>query len=329
MAKKNSNKIIFKNFQSPGDIVMLAYGIKALGEQYGKKYTIDVRTPCPEIFEGNPYITPLDEHDPDVRTINIGYPTIHRSNQAPVHFVNSFVHEIGRLLEIKLEPTDWNGAIFIREQEKWWFSAPREIIGRDVPYVVADFGHKKDFTIKAWGYDRYQEIVDRNPDIWFVQIGVNHEYHYHPEIKGKNLINLVGKTDNRQLIRLIYNAFGVLTPVSFPMVLAYAVPPHPRFGRRWCVVTAGAREPNMWQNGPSHTFLHSCGMLSCCANGACWKSRVVPIGDGDEKDTNLCLKPIQLQTGQWIAKCMDMITVDEVHNAIRKYQDNLEYEPKY
>jgi hypothetical protein len=53
----------------------------------------------------------------------------------------------------------------------------------------------------------------------------------------------------------------------------------------------------------------------------------VPIGDNDPKDKDLCLYPIKLKTGQHIARCMDMITVDDVARAISRYMDNLDYKP--
>jgi hypothetical protein len=69
-------------------------------------------------------------------------------------------------------------------------------------------------------------------------------------------------------------------------------------------------------------------MLPCCDLGGCWKSRVVPLNDKDDKDSSLCLAPVKLQDGQWIPKCMDMITVDDVARIIERYMNNLDYEPK-
>jgi len=121
----------------------------------------------------------------------------------------------------------------------------------------------------------------------------------------------------------------VITPLSAPMVFAYAIPPHPRFGRksRACIVVAGGREPNHWQQGPNQQFLHTCGQLSCCDYGGCWKSRVVPLNitTGDNKDSELCIYPVELPNGQVIPKCMDLISVDEVCTHIKRYMDNLEY----
>lgn len=320
---RGPRKLILRHHLSPGDVVMLAYAVKALHEQYPGQYLTDVDTSCNEIFEGNPFITPLTPGAPGVELLEMHYPTIHRSNQHPYHFVNSFVHQLGNMLGIRLEPTAFQGAIYLREEEKWWFSAVYERLGRDVPYWVVNAGYKNDFTAKAWDHSRYQAIVDRFPQITFVQVG--HPDHNHSPLRGENVIQLVGQTDARQLIRLVYHSFGVITPVSWPMVLAYAVPPHPRFGRRSraCIVIAGGREPNHWQQGPNQQFLHTCGMLDCCDQGGCWRSRVAPLGDGDAKDRDLCHYPVTLANGQTIAKCMDLITADDAARLLSRYMDNL------
>jgi len=321
-------KIILKNHQSPGDIVMMAYALKALHEQYPNRYVTGVDTFFNEVFEGNPYVTKLNPKDRDVYVIELDYPTIHESNQKAYHFVNAFGSDLARKLNIKLEPTDFQSAVWIREEEQSWFSQIHEILGYDPPFWVVNAGHKWDYTAKAWDFERYQALVDRFIDLVFVQIG--NPDHNHPKLTGKNLVNLVGKTDGRQLIRLIWHSFGVITPISLPMHLAYAVPPHPRYNRksRACIVISGGREPNHWQAAANQQFVHTCGMLDCCDLGGCWKSRVVPIGDGDSKDRDLCIYPVKLASGQYIAKCMDMITVDEIAGLISRYMNNLDYKAK-
>jgi ADP-heptose:LPS heptosyltransferase len=322
---KPKRKLIFRNEQSPGDICMLAYAIKALHEQYPGKYITDVSTFCNEIFEGNPYITELNPKGHLVKIINLDYPTIHQSNQKPHHFVNGFAWDLAKKLKIHLEPTEWTGAIYIREEEKGWLSAVHEELGYDPPFWCIAGGHKWDYRLKAWDFSRFQEIVDRFPEIKFVQIGAAE--HNHPQLTGNNLLNFVGKTDLRQLIRLIWHSFGVITPISLPMHLAYAIPPHPRYNRksRGCIVIAGGREPNHWQAAANQQFIHTCGMLDCCDEGGCWLARSEKLNDGDEKDENICHYPIELPTGQIIGKCMDMISVDEVCLLIKKYMDNLDY----
>lgn len=307
---------------------MMLYALTSLHKSHPGKYITDVRTPVPGIFAFNPLIQPLDEHANDVTVINMEYPQIHQSNTRPHRFVTAFTHFLAEKLSVKIHPVEYAGVIPISQQEQMWYSAVHEELKRDVPYWIVNAGHKYDFTAKTWSFKRYQELIERFPDVWFVQVGAAE--HNHPELSGANLINMVGKTDTRQLIRLVYHSFGVISPVSFPMHLAYAVPVHPRFNRksRANITIAGGREPAHWEEGPNHHYLHTCGMLPCCDNGGCWKSRVVPLNDGDSKDKSLCVYPIQTKDGQWIGKCMDMITVDDVARIIENYMTNLDYEPK-
>jgi hypothetical protein len=87
---------------------------------------------------------------------------------------------------------------------------------------------------------------------------------------------------------------------------------------RPCVVVAGGREPSQWEAYPHHQYIHMNGTLSCCANGGCWKSRTIPLGDGDSKDNpeNLCVDVVD-----HLPRCMDMITAEEVIRRIKLYFD--------
>jgi len=174
---------------------------------------------------------------------------------------------------------------------------------------------------------RYQQVIDAFPDTYFVQVGAGPEanqpdlQHLHPELKGDNVINLVGKTDMRQLVRLMYHAYGCITGVSFAMHLAQAVEPKPVFDRasRACVVIAGGREPVVWEAYTNHAYMHTCGILPCCDRGGCWKSRIIKREDGQEHDNSLCLFPVETSSGQTIPKCMDMITAEDVIRKVRDY----------
>lgn len=336
LLKQNvKEKILLKNYMAPGDVCMTASAIRDLAEsKYGQNYLINVSTSFNEVFENNPYISSEpSEDDPYTRVIEMSYPLIHQSNTGSYSFIQACTHYLGQELGIDIPFKEYGNFVYISDLEKSWYSAIYEKLGKDVPYWIIDAGYKRDFTCKQWDFSRYQEIVDRFPEVTFVQIGLDHPDHFHPQLKGENLINMVGKTDNRQLIRLIYNSFGVITPVSLPMVLSYGIPPHPRFKRksRACIVIAGGREPNVWQAGPNHQFLHTCGMLDCCDLGGCWKSRVVPLKDRksdkkDEKNLSLCLKPRHVKkTNQIIPKCMQMISTDDVCKRIKLYMENLKY----
>ncbi|MCA6362929.1 MAG: ADP-heptose--LPS heptosyltransferase [Bacteroidetes bacterium] len=310
------NKLILQNYQSPGDIVMLTAAVRDLHLNYPGRYLTDVRTPCPDLWENNPYITPIQDTDPQAQKIRCEYPLIHRSNTTPYHFIFGFIDFLNQKLNLTLSPHHFRGDIHLTPQEKAWMSQVQEITGDDSPFWIVFAGGKYDFTAKWWAQERYQQVVDHfRGKIRFVQVGENN--HHHPALH--NVIDLRGKTNLRQLVRLVYHSAGVLSPVSLGMHLAAAVetkPGHPR--NRACVVVAGGREPSQWEAYPHHQFIHTNGALMCCDNGGCWKARVKPLGDGDEKDKpeNLCVDVV----GN-LPRCLDMISAEEVIRRISLYYE--------
>lgn len=294
---------------------MLTAAVRDLHRCYPGQFLTDVRTPCPQLWENNPYLTSLWEGEPDVEVIDCHYPLIHRSNEAPYHFLHGFIDFLNERLSLQIRPTRFCGDIHVSPLEKSWMSQVHEITGEDTRFWIVVSGGKYDFTAKWWDPARYQQVVDHfRGELRFVQVGERD--HHHPPLDG--VIDLRGQTDLRQLVRLVYHADGVLCPVTLLMHLAAAVemkrtPPL----NRPCVVVAGGREPPHWEAYPHHQFIHTVGALPCCDNGGCWKSRVHPLGDGDEKDRpeNLCVFPVGP-----LPRCMDMITADEVIRRIRMYQ---------
>jgi hypothetical protein len=164
-----------------------------------------------------------------------------------------------------------------------------------------------------------QQVVDHfQGRIEFVQVG--ELGHNHSPLRG--VIDMRGDTNLRQLVRLMYHAQGALSPVSLLMHLAAAVPVREGMPRnRPCVVVAGGREPVQWESYPHHQFVHTAGALLCCDQGGCWKSRVVPLGDGDDKDKpeNICLDIVGQPHGGVLPRCLDMVTADEVIRRIELY----------
>lgn len=309
--------LVLRNFQSPGDIVMLTAAVRDLHVRYPGMFVTDVRTPCPALWEHNPYVTALDDTQPDVEIIDCEYPLIHRSNQEPYHFVHGFSAFLSQRLSLDIRPTAFRGDIHLSDPEKSWFSQIEEMVGAPVPFWILVSGGKTDFTIKWWDPQRYQQVVDHfRGRIQFVQVGENS--HQHPPLEG--VIDLRGKTDLRQLIRLVYHAQGTLGPVSLLMHLAAAVDMKPsyRLQHRPTVVVAGGREPMQWEAYPHHQFIHTLGALRCCDAGGCWKSRTLPLGDGDDKDRpeHLCVDVVGT-----LPRCMDMITSAEVARRIEWYFD--------
>lgn len=293
---------------------MLTAAVRDLHRCHPDEFVTDVRTSCPDLWHHNPHITPLDEHDPDVTMVDCHYPLIHRSNQEPRHFLDGFVEYLNEQLGLRIRVTDFRGDLYISQAEKDWF---REIEGREgasLPFWLFASGGKFDFTAKWWAADRYQQVVDHfRGRIQFVQVGEDH--HHHPAIDG--VVDLRGQTTLRQLVRLMYHAQGSISAVSLLMHLAAAVEVKPGMPlNRPCVVVAGGREPPHFTAYPHHQFIHTVGALRCCDNGGCWKSRTLPLGDGDVNDRPdaLCVDVVGS-----LPRCMDLITPQDVITRIEYY----------
>jgi ADP-heptose:LPS heptosyltransferase len=314
--KTTLKKLILRNLLSPGDIVMLTAAVRDLHKCYPREFVTDVRTSCPELWDHNPYLTPLDEADPAVEVIDCDYPLIGQSNQTPYHCLHGFIDFLNNHLKLQIKPTAFRGDIHLSEREKSWYSQVQEMTEEDIPFWIVVAGGKFDVTIKWWETERYQKVIDHfRGKLQFVQVG--ERGHHHPRLQG--VIDLRGKTDLRQFVRLVYHSQGVLCSVTAAMHLAAAVevkgakPAH-----RPCVVIAGGREPVQWEAYPYHQFIHTVGQLSCCAHGGCWRARTVALGDGDERDApdRLCTDVV----GK-LPRCMHMITPGEVIRRIEGYFD--------
>jgi len=319
-AQCGMEKLILKCFQSPGDVLMLTAAVRDLHASFPNRFITDVRTPCDALWESNPWISPIEDDDPEARTIDCEYPLIHESNSVPYHFIHGYRLFLGRILDLEIKPQAFRGDIHLRQEEKDWLSQVDEITGSENSnFWIIVSGGKTDFTAKWWDPDRCQQVVDHFQNkIQFVQCGELNDGHVHPPLG--SVINLVGKTDLRQMVRLMYHARGVVCPVTMLMHLAAAVEMKPGGPvNRPCVVVAGGREPPHWEAYPHHQYLHVNGCLPCCDNGGCWKSRIEPLGDGDSKDDDLCILPVTLPSGRKLPKCLDMITASHVIAAIERY----------
>lgn len=307
-------KLILRCGLAPGDIVMLTAAVRDLHRLYPGKFLTDVRTSCPDIWDHNPYLTPLSEDDPEVEQIDCAYPLINKCNTTPYHCLHGFIEFLNERLNLSIKPTVFQGDIHLSQRERTWYSQVYEVAGRNIPFWIVAAGGKYDVTIKWWKTERYQEVVDRfRGRLQFVQVG--QVGHHHPKLDG--VIDLRGQTTLRELIRLVYHAQGVLCSVTALMHLAAAVPRGPRQAlHRPCVVVAGGREPAHWEAYPDHQFIHTNGMLNCCSNAPCWKDRSFRLRDGDPRDRQ---RELCLDAPGGLPRCMGMISAGEVVRRIEMY----------
>jgi ADP-heptose:LPS heptosyltransferase len=305
-------RLVLRSSFSVGDIVMMTAAVRDLHRRYPQQFVTDVRTGFPELWENNPYVTPLAEDEPEVETIECTYPLIDDSNEVPYHALHGYIHFLNERLGLQIKPTDFKGDIHLSEQEKAWYSQVHEAAGADIPFWIVMAGGKYDITIKWWASERYQKVVDHfRGRIQFVQVG--DEGHHHPKLDG--VVDLRGQTNLRELVRLVYHSQGVVCGVTSLMHLAAAV--ETKDGkRRPCVVVAGGREPAHWEAYPHHQFIHTNGALPCCSEGGCWRDRTFPLNDGDDRDKpeNLCV-----DLKGMLPRCMSMITPAEVIRRIKTY----------
>lgn len=315
----SQRRLILRTFQSPGDVVMLTAAVRDLHLAHPNKFLTDVRSSAPALWEHNPYVTQLDEHDRQVESLEMHYPLIHESDRRPYHFIHGYVQYLERQLGVQIPLTRFAGDIHLSPEEK---SRPSPLVAlrHEGPFWIAMAGGKYDFTAKWWNPASFQAVVDHfQGRIQFVQCGESG--HFHPRLSG--VIDLVGKTSLREFVLLMHHADGVLCPVTLAMHLAAAVETRPgKPAHRACVVVAGGREPAHWEQYPHHQFLSTVGMLPCCASGACWRSRCHLVGDGDAKDRQqVCERPVQVTPELRIPRCQEMITPADVIRRIEGFYE--------
>lgn len=355
-------KILFKHKRAVGDALMLTSGIRDFKLLF-PDIQINVDSNFPDLWENNPYIDwSIQKGNTGVEYYEVGYPTIQTCNNGYIHFTHAFLldmisqadaheslgisvgefvssycnggdKELGESDSAKEPFITWRkkykgfckdafrqwGDIHLTEQEQS-YNMIKDVYGIDTYWVIAP-GGKSDCTTKIWDWRRFQEVIDYYDGmIKFVTIGRSD----HILDKLNNVIDLTDKTQRiRDLIPLVYHADGCVSGVSFLMHLAAAMPPKNRNSRKPCVAIYGGREPTSFTAYCNHQILHTNGALTCCDNGGCWQSRVVPIGKAVERNERLCYNTV-LRDGRTIPLCMDMITSKDVIRAIeRYYQGNI------
>lgn len=322
MAKKTKpQKLVLTHNRAPGDVVVMTGLVRDLMLAHPGRFQIDVQTSAMDIWRHNPYITNLRKKKgpkPDVRYVQTDYGRgIRDQNYEPVHFLAYFHRDFERQLNVKVPLMKPYPDLHLSREEK----AKPIVEGR---YWVMISGGKSDFTAKVWECRRMQAVAEQlgKMGLGAVQVGSTDSGHWHPPLEGDNVINLVGRTNLRDLMRLIYHSDGVICGITCAMHMAAAL-------HRPCVVVAGGREAWWWeayvrenrglapvadQLEMPHKFLHTIGLLDCCKHHGCWKNKVVPL----KNDKSLCYKPV-MKPVQPIPLCMDLITVDHVMEAVMQY----------
>lgn len=311
--------LVLTHGRAPGDVVVLTALARDVALAY-PELELSVYTPCKALWDHNPYLvrTPTGR---SVERLRLTYGRHLRRPDYPHHFLTAF-HEDFRLktgLEVPL--TLPRPDLHLSAEER---QTPL-VAGR---YWVVVAGGKTDFTTKQWSYARWQQTVDRlrGCGLRLVQAGATDRGpppHKHPSLDG--VLSLVGRTSFRQLLQLIHHAEGVVCSITLAMHAAAAL-------EKPCVVIAGGREEATWEayvNTPTfgpvasgkvaveHRYLHTIGLLPCCRELGCWKSKVLPAEDPKRK--SVCKQPVRVENEQAIPECLRMISVNHVVEAVMSY----------
>lgn len=236
------------------------------------------------------------EHFPQVQ-----YEDIHNSGWSGRHFSNAFYIELEEKLGIKIKQTSLLPDLHLSEEEKGWINQVEQTFNYKGKFWLICSGYKSDYPLKDWGHDNWQKVVDLLRDkIQFVQVGQVTGGHSHTLLSGT--LNLLGKTDLRQLIRLSYHAEGGCGHVSLlhHLMAAWQKP---------IVTVAGGREPRRWESYPHARYINTNGQLPCCAYDGCWKD-----GRMKGEENKFCTNMVGCRP-----RCMQMIKPRQVANEILNY----------
>ena len=285
------NRFILKNFQCPGDLLMLSACIRDIKRWY-PHILLDVRTSCNDIWINNPLLTDLDQNDPSVFELDMQYEIIHKSNEnIHAHFIHGFIDDFCKKTGFIVKLTEFKPDIYLTEEEK---NTP---VFKDQPdkFVVLVAGGKTDYRSKWWWKEGWTDIVKNCPEIQFIQVGkIDEDSHIHDVIEADNCINKTGKTSIRELLRLVYQSQGTLSVVTGVMHMAAA------FGKHAAVI-AGGHEPWWWEKYPGHNYFHTIGQFPCCRYGGCWKGECENKSERNRQ------------------RCLELIDPKKVANIIKKW----------
>lgn len=204
---------------------------------------------------------------------------VNESNIKSFHFMNSYVECLRRELGIPLTLLVDRPYLYLDDYEKSF----RPFLPPTGAYALISCGYKHDALCKFAGKNIYQDVVDHyRGRIQFVQVGQSKDCQF--PLSG--VVNLIDKTNNRELLQLAYHSQFGLGGVTF-LHHVYAAFSKPYI----CVL--GGRENYTWEHYRTNITLHTIGSLNCCISGGCWRG-------------NDCLTLGEYKS-ETIPKCMEII----------------------
>ena len=255
-----------------GDEVVFTGAVREIQRETG--WNIRVATHNADLWKAHPSISGIGANGhADLAVTHHHCPPFRGTQNTPLHFLEQYVRNLrGALGLTGTHPiSKFAGEVPLTPEEAA-MPPPFDLKTR---YWIIAAGYKTSVPTKGWPSAWYQEVVDAlRGRVLFVQASSRRDWH--PPLRG--VVDAVGKTSTRELVRLIHHADGILCPITSIMHLAAAVPAAPAVGfkMRPCVVIAGGRENAHFINYPTQRTLNVVGQLRCCAEGGCGKSSFGP-----------------------------------------------------
>lgn len=307
---------------APGDSVVLTAIIRDIALTRPGEFEIDIVANFKELFDNNPYITPLAARKAQsgVEYVNLAYNKgLREQRYETIHFLSYFHRDFAARTGIKIPLTRPYPDLHLTADE-------RDVRPIENRYWVILPGWKQDATVKLWHHTAWAELLDRLSayGLRFVQLGSTNRMCTNP--KFSQALDLTGQTTLRQMLQLIQHADGVICGVTCAMHMAAAL-------HKPCVVLGGGREAWWWeayvpenaglgglaiakQQPVPHRYLHTIGLLDCCQFHGCWKNKLPGLPTREDKV--LCTRPVQLPDHP-APECMTLITPAMVERAVLSY----------
>lgn len=299
------------NNQCPGDVLVMSAAIESLHRMYPAQFVTSYKGTARELFDHNPHVVTkweqIDGRAVAWEQVQMRYPLVDECDARPIHFMAAYADYLGFALGVSLPLVVNRPYVYLSPEEKSWIPQVEEATGSREPYWLINAGHKSDYPAKWWGTSNFQTVVNLlRGRVRFVQIGEAH--HTHPLLDG--VIDMRGKTDVRQLVRMAYHAAGGVGPSTFLQHLCAAL-------QKPYVCIAGGREPLAWQHYPRQATLSTIGAGRCSkslAGLSCWVDAADSSKAGERQ--TLCELPVVNSAGECLPDCLDSISPRRVASEI-------------
>jgi hypothetical protein len=315
---------------APGDVVVLTGFARDLVRAHGDRYEVLVATGHRELWAGNPHVRAAGRyaqgHFPDIDylAINYGPGLFEVCRQEPVHYVTWAHRDCREKLGLEVPVTRPHGDIHLQDSER------RPHPSTPPRYWAIFPGSKSDMPTKAWPAAYWQQLVHtlKLRGIPCVQVGQRaggppKARNLQPDLHGT--VDLTGRTNLREVVRLAHHAEGVICHVSFPMHLAAAL-------GKPCVVLGGGRENACWEayqrDNPGlvcpdklpvpHRYLHTLGLLDCSATDPRYQTGCHALSLDSAGRRKLCCHR-ETVAGQTVPLCLAMIEPEHALEAVVSY----------